>query len=760
KAVKFGWFLPYTPSENEYGAWKRHYVACIKTLDMDVMTQALLEECNPNDPKVDSALLIHTDKFGMPRKAAMRQSEPALQGVLASSRKQTHRILTSFEERCMLELTNIPWDSQTKATTNRRPDLSGGGAYPLPWKHGGNKQAVSKSYPSNPHPRIILISSRVPAADLLVDAVNFGIIPIVYEYEGTTLDSLMSQLELCLQGRLAQSVIGLFTHSNLPWELCLVDKSVVTADNMDHPEFLEFFKIFCTSVRPIADKGHVDIFAPLGSCEPGKEMLREMSALTGMQFSSPMGHVGNYNHIDSQWMSQPEGVSPPTHYFCESKLSLWSSAADQVKEACKVTKAAISRFFDQKQRNVISQLTGQIVFDTTGKVAIHKLEDISKALSESLLALGEEQNDPLRFLGNHLLKLSGATFEQPSSFGAQAVNRLWIVVSLQMRNEADEQPEKRAIVANEILSTEVAYMRTLLVIKDVFFMPCKAALDSNRAVVSNQNLQVIFTDVLTLLDLSKSLMKDLQGRLSDWGPHQCLGDIFLKFSINLKAYINFMNNYPTILSTLEKSLEQSPLFRSLLKRRERTAASKMLTLAELFLAPTRRIGEFVTLLTWFQSCTPPDHADKNDLSQAIKIYGRLENFISEILLEANRYFVKQLDVARLKPPTEDVVLELRVYQHVETLGLFLFNDSMIVTKRTVKHFPFERSSVYNYKFDTCISLSRMIVEELPDSKFVKHAFRLFTPRRSWVCAADDFTAKFNFVTLVENTIKASLSSDA
>ncbi len=42
---------------------------------------------------------------------------------------------------------------------------------------------------------------------VLVDAVNFGVIPIVYEYEGTTLESLMSQLELCLQGRNAKLVL-------------------------------------------------------------------------------------------------------------------------------------------------------------------------------------------------------------------------------------------------------------------------------------------------------------------------------------------------------------------------------------------------------------------------------------------------------------------------------------------------------------------------------------------------------------------------
>lgn len=39
---------------------------------------------------------------------------------------------------------------------------------------------------------------------VLVDAVMFGVIPIVYEYEGTTLESLLYQLDSCLQGRNAQ----------------------------------------------------------------------------------------------------------------------------------------------------------------------------------------------------------------------------------------------------------------------------------------------------------------------------------------------------------------------------------------------------------------------------------------------------------------------------------------------------------------------------------------------------------------------------
>lgn len=33
RCISRGWFLPYTPVEKEYGAWKSHYVSCFSTLD-------------------------------------------------------------------------------------------------------------------------------------------------------------------------------------------------------------------------------------------------------------------------------------------------------------------------------------------------------------------------------------------------------------------------------------------------------------------------------------------------------------------------------------------------------------------------------------------------------------------------------------------------------------------------------------------------------------------------------------------------------
>uniref|UniRef100_A0A4W6E3B9 Coiled-coil domain containing 28A n=1 Tax=Lates calcarifer TaxID=8187 RepID=A0A4W6E3B9_LATCA len=33
RCIRRGWFLPYTPGEKEFGAWKNHYVSCVSTLD-------------------------------------------------------------------------------------------------------------------------------------------------------------------------------------------------------------------------------------------------------------------------------------------------------------------------------------------------------------------------------------------------------------------------------------------------------------------------------------------------------------------------------------------------------------------------------------------------------------------------------------------------------------------------------------------------------------------------------------------------------
>ncbi len=56
KCMKLGWYLPYSPADNEYGAWKRHYINCIETLDMNIPSQQAVSIIAASHKKVPNIL--------------------------------------------------------------------------------------------------------------------------------------------------------------------------------------------------------------------------------------------------------------------------------------------------------------------------------------------------------------------------------------------------------------------------------------------------------------------------------------------------------------------------------------------------------------------------------------------------------------------------------------------------------------------------------------------------------------------------------
>lgn len=54
KCIKFGWFLPYTPTDNEHGAWKHHYITCAATLDYLTPREASKIYGTLNEPKSEN----------------------------------------------------------------------------------------------------------------------------------------------------------------------------------------------------------------------------------------------------------------------------------------------------------------------------------------------------------------------------------------------------------------------------------------------------------------------------------------------------------------------------------------------------------------------------------------------------------------------------------------------------------------------------------------------------------------------------------
>uniref|UniRef100_A0A667I579 Epithelial cell transforming 2 like n=1 Tax=Lynx canadensis TaxID=61383 RepID=A0A667I579_LYNCA len=751
KCIRFGWFLPYTPTDNEYGAWKHHYIACVSNLDWPIPREATAMYGTLNEPKREDEELqerqrekrlrkIIWEKIALRKKELFKVRPPWASGTCCSRLlkskcqprlSQTVRDRVGLHEALEKQLVLASLEALPK-----RSNVSGSHSYPLLSKktwHGVHKNDDSGSYASQLH--IILISSRIPAYEIVVDSIKAGIISLVYEHCGLTLESLLYLIEKALDGRKAQSM-GIFSEGN----------------------------------------------------------SREINLL----------------QVLSDWLGRPWERDPFGIYFSESKLQMWSSLTDFLEDTLKSVRKQLSPLFKELQKNISAKMIGQFMFDHMSVANILNNQEIAQALADGLMELSKYNSDkPLEFLSNFLLKRSS---KESKDFGEDVIPtkcdpKATFDLFMKERNVREDNPQdaksslskndlnfetlvklerklqmdsagKRTGVVRELLRSERKYVQMLETVREVYAAPLQAALSSNRAILSAANIRIIFSDVLRILSLNRQFLDHLRDRLQEWGPAHCVGEIFLKFGSQLNIYTNFFNNYPVVLKTMEKCRETIPAFRAFLKRHDKTVATKMLSLPELLLYPSRRFEEYINLLYALRLHTPAEHVDRGHLTAAIDQVKNYKRYIDQMkqnigmrdqlsdiqrivrgcptLSEENRYLIRVQDVAQLHCCDEAVSFSLRTYEHTRDLSLFLFNDALLVSSRGTSHTPFERTSKSTYQFIASVALHRLLVEDIPDSKYIRNAFIVQGPKREWVCATEAGDDKFLWLSALQHAIKSSL----
>ncbi|XP_078262104.1 epithelial cell-transforming sequence 2 oncogene-like [Rhinoraja longicauda] len=867
KCVKQGWFLPYSPTAYEYGAWKRHYVACARSLDCLTPGEAAKvysviaepkEVTEEREERRNERWLRRQiqERLTRRKKELLCSRPPWLSGKWNAhwfnTRPRRSLIFTSLEQPRVSGMSLGPMDDQTHAgvplshllseaapsfvscgpvlekqrmleslrTLGTGKNLTGGGPYPtLPQTNA----AVQEEGGSN-HPRVLLISSRIPAWEMALDCVRIDVMPVVYEHCGTTLDSLLFRVEHVLSGRRARS-IGILAEGD-PTELDLVQGYKISSKTLPDAKIQDFWENLTGCVLSQEDGGRIHIFAPLASSEVGMELLSQLSSLTGVRHDSPTGMVtGSYQHVLSEWLWEAEDPSPPTRYLIEKKLQAWTRMAEARAEVLGHARGQMEPHLRQLQRHVCGRMIGQLMFDSMSSAEVQQNQDVARALTEGLTLMSrEKQEDPLGFLSNFLMSRSknkllkpGETFLTEVDGGMAPLKENVVAVirgvdhtsrKLACREEIFEElthldrkliggfVEKRTRVAKEALTSEREYTQTLEIVKSIYWAPLSAALASNRAILSIANIHCIFTDILAILELNRNLLKDLTDRLQEWGPPQCLGDVFIKFSNKLSVYTNYFNNYGAILKTLDKCRNTIPSFRAFLTRHERTPMTKMLRLHEILLAPSLRFDEYTSLLHALQLHTPAEHADHHHLTTAIGSLKRFRDYIRQlkvqkerelqmveaqnsiggspcigtalsgaligyvidlqILLEANRYLIGVQEVAQMSSPDEKICATLRIYEYISDLSLFLFNDALLFASRTISHLPFEQNLKTSLQFLASVALSRLLIEDIPDSKYIQNAFVLQGPKRQWICATETEEDKVTWLSILESAICAAV----
>ncbi|XP_050643306.1 epithelial cell-transforming sequence 2 oncogene-like isoform X2 [Macaca thibetana thibetana] len=751
KCVKFGWFLPYTPTDNEYGAWKRHYVACVSHLDWLTPREAAAIYGTLNEPKTEDEELLERQREKCLRKRiweeiALRNKElfkvrpPWVSGTCRSSvlkpRRQPRLSQTVRERVGSHEALEKQLVLTSLEILPKRSNISGSHSYPLLSKkywHGVHKNDDSSSYALRPH--FILISSRIPAYEMVVESVKAGVVSVVYEHS-VTLESLLYLIEKALDGRKAQSM-GIFSDGDSR-EINLLQGYKIGVKNLLRPEVRDFWEKLGSYVATEEEGGHVDFFVPLGAS------------------------------VLSDWLGSQWGKAPSSIYFCEAKLQTWSSFADFLEETLKTVRKQLYPLFKELQKSISGRMIGQFMFDTMGMTNILNNQETAQALADRLMELSKEDSERSVVEDN--------SWDTKSRLSKNDLN-FEALINLERILQKDSA-EKRTRVVRELLQSERKYVQMLEIVRDVYFAPLKAALSSNRAILSAANIQILFSDILQILSLNRQFLDNLRDRLQEWGPAHCVGEIVTKFGSQLNTYTNFFNNYPVILKTIEKCREMIPAFRTFLKRHDKTIVTKMLSLPELLLYPSRRFEEYLNLLYAVRLHTPAEHVDRGDLTTAIDQIKKYKSYIDQMkqninmkdhlsdiqriiwgcptLSEVNRYLIRVQDVAQLHCCDEEISFSLRLYEHIHDLSLFLFNDALLVSSRGTSHTPFERTSKTTYQFIASVALHRLLIENIPDSKYVKNAFILQGPKYKWICATEVEDEKFLWLSVLRNAIKSSM----
>uniref|UniRef100_A0A8C0PTU1 DH domain-containing protein n=1 Tax=Canis lupus familiaris TaxID=9615 RepID=A0A8C0PTU1_CANLF len=727
KCIRFGWFLPYTPADNEYGAWKHHYIACVSNLDWLTPREAAAIYGTLNEPKTKYEELQEKQREKCLRKliwekSALRKKElfkvrpPWVSGTCCS------RLLKS---KCQPRLSQALKDLRDRGGLHealekqlvlaslealpKQNNLSGSHSYPLLSKktwHGVHKNDDSSSHASQPH--FLLISSRIPAYEIVVASIRTGIISVVYEHSSLTLDSLLYLIEKALDGQKVQSM-GIFSDGDSR-EINLLQGYKIGIKNLLRPEVRDFWEKLGSYVAPEEEGGHVDLFVPLGASEAGIQVLSQLSQLTGTFFTAPTGiATGSYQHILSDWLGRPERA-PCSVYFSESKLYTWSRVTDFLEDTLKSVRKQLSPLFKELQKNISARIIGQFTFDNMNMANILDNQEISQALAEGLMELSKDNSE---------------------------------------RNVIEDSPQdtKSSLSKND--------PNLEMLVKLPRRSPAGAPRPRGTSYVSGLSRRHV-PGTLFSPGRGRQFLDHLRDRLQEWGPAHCVAEIFLKFG----------------------SQEMIPAFCAFLKRHDKTIATKMLSLAELLLYPSRRFEEYINLLYALRLHTPAEHVDRGDLTTAIDQIKKYKSYIDQMkqnirmkdqlpdiqrivrgcppLSEENRYLIRVQDVAQLHCCDEAVSFPLRLYEQTCDLSLFLFNDALLVSSRGTLHTPFERTSKSTYQFIASVALHRLLVEDIPDSKYVKNAFILHGPKHEWICATEAEDDKFLWLSVLQSAIKSSM----
>eukprot|EP01087_Luapelamoeba_hula_P023482 TRINITY_DN8639_c0_g1_i1.p1 TRINITY_DN8639_c0_g1~~TRINITY_DN8639_c0_g1_i1.p1 ORF type:complete len:754 (+),score=112.56 TRINITY_DN8639_c0_g1_i1:971-3232(+) len=151
---------------------------------------------------------------------------------------------------------------------------------------------------------------------------------------------------------------------------------------------------------------------------------------------------------------------------------------------------------------------------------------------------------------------------------------------------------QRLLCANELVVTELSYVKRLRAIVNVFYQPMKT-----KNLVTEKELTEIFSVIGDILKANSVFASSLQRRVRNW-PHFAadgVGDLFLERDFG-DLYGTYIYNFENAIKTLDKCRLENRTFAAFLSIHELTKECEFQDLASLMIEPIQRLPRYSMLL--------------------------------------------------------------------------------------------------------------------------------------------------------------------
>ncbi|KDR82039.1 hypothetical protein GALMADRAFT_240494 [Galerina marginata CBS 339.88] len=216
-------------------------------------------------------------------------------------------------------------------------------------------------------------------------------------------------------------------------------------------------------------------------------------------------------------------------------------------------------------------------------------------LTRSKTPDGERRSTSTLMISAPIMNVSnsqGGSQEGPTRSNSPSFGMSW--ASLVDKNALDGIPpgeRKRQEAIFELINTEVAYVRDLQLIVEVFY-------SSMVSLLSTKEITVVFANIEDLLLTNTAFVSSLEERQKDCRLYiDKVGDILLTHIPNMGAYMQYCVNQSTAIKVLQSLRDSNPPLASHLQHlRDENPTTRNLDLSSYLLAPMQRITRYPLLI--------------------------------------------------------------------------------------------------------------------------------------------------------------------